>query len=351
MSAPYIVAELSANHLGRLERALELVGAAAWAGADAVKLQTFTPENMAMPGHVIKGGPWDGRDLQDLYRETMTPRAWHEPIFAKAKALGIEAFSSAFSVDDIAFLESIGCPRYKIASFELNDHDLIRAAASTGRPVILSTGMATMNEIGEAAGAARDMHPGCDLTILACQSAYPAPLRPYLLEKMHDIGRRFECAIGLSDHTDGIGMSVMAAYAGADMIERHLTLNREDGGPDAAFSLEPEELRMLVATATEVSVDEWQEIEGGRYRDGPELEELPQLALRRSLWVVRGIKKGETLTTQNVRALRPGGGLSPAAWPYLEDRPANTAYKAGEPFHWIEHEPLLATIRRALAKP
>jgi pseudaminic acid synthase len=336
VSSPYIVAELSANHLGSLERAIELVGAAAWAGADAVKLQTFTPETMALPGKVITSGPWQSRYLQELYRETMTPREWHRPIFDKASALGIECFSSVFSLEDLRFLEEIGCPRYKIASFEIGDLQLIQEVAATGKPLIISTGMATLDEILQAVEAARKIRYRWDLTVLACDSAYPARPNPQILWRMLELQREHHLWSGISDHTAGIGLSVLAAAYGAHMIERHLTLDRQAGGADAAFSIEPGELEQMVRACKEVAPVLWGA--AGPVNPvlwGPSPAELPQLALRRSLWVVKDIAKGEALTMDNVRALRPANGLCPALWSAVENKPARRAMKAGEPLEWL----------------
>lgn len=306
MDKPYIVAELSANHLGKLDRALGLVNAAARAGADAIKLQTFEPEAMAIPYYTIQSGPWKNKCLIELYRQAQTPRNWHKPIFKFAHELGIEAFSSTYDLDGLDFLESIGCPRYKISSFEILDTELINAAARTGKPLIISTGMATFNEIRSAVYAARG--GGCqDLTLLACISAYPATATPGILHLMDNLGYHFACKIGISDHTLGLGLAVAASAFGADVIEKHLTLKRKDNGPDAAFSAEPDEFAEMVSECRAVK-----DLTIGCVEFGPCEQEMPQLALRRSLWWASDVKVGQTITRDMITALRPSGGLSPA---------------------------------------
>lgn len=282
---PFIVAELSANHLGSHKRALALIDHAAASGADAVKLQTYTPEQMVAAGRRITEGPWAGRNALGLYREAHTPREWHRDLFARARELGLVAFSSVFHPDDVDFLETLDCPIYKIASFELTDHELIAHAVRTGKPLIISTGMATLDEIGEAVHAAA----GCqDLTLLKCTSAYPAKavdanlaagqaLSGYTFGRIA-IGTKW----GLSDHTMGIGVAVAAAALGATMIEKHLTLARSDGGLDAAFSMEPAEFAQLVTECRRASAAV------GEVCYGPTNGERPQLALRRSSGGQRG---------------------------------------------------------------
>ena len=282
INRPFIVAEVSANHLGQLSRALDLVDAAASAGADAVKLQTFTPEQMAEPGVIIEAGPWAGRSLLDLYREAHTPREWHAPIFHHARRLGLVVFSSAFHPDDVDFLEGLDCPIYKIASFEITDRNLIRYAARTNKPIIISTGMATREEIAFACDLARGA--GCmDLTLLKCTSAYPADASDANLAAMAYMGDAFRAhAFGLSDHTPGIGVSVAATALGASVIEKHITLSRADGGPDAAFSMEPEEFRQLVVECRRAAAAI------GEVRYGPTPSEAASVLLRRKSGGKRG---------------------------------------------------------------
>lgn len=241
---PFIVAELSANHLGSLDRAMRIIEAASVAGADAIKLQTFNPEQMVDADKVIVSGPWAGRNAQDLYRQAQTPREWHEPLFEKARSLGLMAFSSVFHPDDVDFLETLGCPIYKIASFELTDLALVAYAAGTGKPLIISTGMATEKEIEAAICAVDDANPG-DLTLLKCTSSYPADPADANLNTMVAM-MRFGVEVGLSDHTLGCGVAVAATALGASVIEKHLTLSRADGGLDAAFSMEPTEFAQMV---------------------------------------------------------------------------------------------------------
>lgn len=278
---PFIVAEVSANHLGSLMRAMGIVKAAAEAGADAVKFQTFTPEQMAPAGKVIESGPWAGRELVDLYREAHTPREWHADLFHYAQNLGMVAFSSAFHPDDVDFLETLACPIYKISSFELTDHALIRHAAKTGKPLIISTGMAELGEICLARHHALDA--GCtDLTVLRCVSAYPADPKDANLATLAHMREVLRCAIGLSDHSPGIGVAVAATALGAEVIEKHLTLRRSDGGPDAAFSMEPEEFAQMVVECRRAAAAV------GEVRYGPSLSETPSLALRRKSKGFRG---------------------------------------------------------------
>lgn len=277
---PFIVAELSANHLGSLARAHSIIEAAAHAGADAVKLQTFTPEQMVDADKVIETGPWAGRKAIELYREAHTPREWHAELFDHASSLGITAFSSVFHPDDVDFLETLGCPIYKIASFEITDRPLIRHAAATGKPIMISTGMASEEDILRASAAA-DASP--DLTLLKCTSAYPSDASEANLATMQRLGMGPRCrAFGLSDHTRGIGVAVAAVALGASVIEKHLTLRRKDGGPDAAFSMEPEEFAMLVTECRKAAAAI------GTVQYGPTPGEAAQLLLRRKPGGKRG---------------------------------------------------------------
>ncbi len=245
MKEPFIIAEISANHLGSVNRALELIRAAANAGAGGVKFQTFTPEQMVDADRVIEAGPWAGRKAIDLYREAHTPRAWHPMLFAAARRYGLLPLSSVFHPDDVDYLETLDCPMYKIASFEMTDHTLIRHAARAGKPVIISTGMATLDEIHGAVFATFN-HASQKPTLLKCTSSYPATAEDANLSTMIAMQKRFEVDVGLSDHTPGIGVAVAATALGATVIEKHLTLSRADGGPDAAFSMEPHEFAQMV---------------------------------------------------------------------------------------------------------
>lgn len=328
---PYIIAELSANHLGGIERAFAIMEAAKRAGTDAVKLQTYTADTMTIdhagPGFVIEGGLWDGRKLYDLYREAHTPWDWHEALFEKGRALGLAVFSSPFDATAIDLLERLGAPAYKIASFEAVDLALIARAAATGKPLIISTGMAERDEIVQAVDAARAA--GCrDIVLLHCVSSYPARVDDSNLRTIPDMAAQFDVQVGLSDHTLGIGVAVAASALGACMIEKHLTLRRADGGPDSAFSLEPDEFARLVegTSAAHAAL--------GRISYAPEASEATMRKLRRSLYVVADMAAGEVFTAQNLRAIRPGYGLPPRHLPEILGRRAGTAIKRGTPMNW-----------------
>lgn len=323
VARPFIIAELSCNHLGSLDRAMRLVQAAADAGADAVKLQTWW--QMALPGYVIESGPWAGRDLAALYDECATPWEWHKPIFDRCRELGMVGFSSVFDVESLEFLESLGCPIYKIASFEIIDLPLIRAVAATGKPMIISTGMATHDEIQDAATAAE----GVDLTLLRCVSAYPAPLSAANLWSMTALGT-FPCctAYGLSDHTLGTTAAIAAVALGATVIEKHLTLSRADGGPDASFSAEPDEFAAMVKACREAH----QALGSVHY--GPTEAERGSLQFRRGLWITRDVKAGDELTPDNVRSLRPALGLPPRELPNVMGKRLKVDVPRGTPLSW-----------------
>ena len=281
MRKPFLVAEISANHLGSLDRALALVNEAWLVGADAVKFQTFTPEQMVDEDKVIESGPWAGRRAIDLYREAHTPREWHKPLFECARECGIVAFSSVFHPDDVDFLETLGCPIYKIASFELTDLRLIAYTASKRRPLIMSTGMATDREIRRALSEAIS-YGAKNITVLKCTSAYPADASDANLATLDDMWVTWKWAVGLSDHTPGIGVAVAATALGATVIEKHLTLSHKDGGPDAAFSMEPDEFRQLVTECRRAAAAI------GEVRYGPTPSEAASLALRRQPGGKRG---------------------------------------------------------------
>lgn len=304
-----IVAEISANHLGDIDRALALVESAAWAGADAVKIQTYRPDSITIDydgdEFIIDAGPWKGMKLYDLYQQAATPLSWHARIFERAKDLGILCFSSPFSIEDVDFLQQFDPPYYKIASFEITDVNLIAAAAATGKPIIISTGMADFDDINDAVTAA---HFAEDITLLHCVSMYPTPTEFSDLNRMIWIKNQFGKKIGLSDHSLSIEVPVAAIAIGATVIEKHLTLSRSDGGPDASFSLEPWEFKKLVEAVKEIKTSMSFEIESMPRLKG---NSDPHFNLRRSLYVVKDIAKGEKFSNENVRSIRPGYGLPP----------------------------------------
>jgi len=307
---PFVIAEVSGNHNGSLQRALEIIDAIADSGAQAVKFQTYTADTLTIrsdepPFRVDAGhGLWGGRQLYDLYEEAHTPWEWHEPMFARARERGLIPFSSPFDVTAIELLESLDAPCYKIASAELVDLPLIRNVAATGKPMIISSGMATLGEIDAAITAARQ--GGCqEIVLLACTAAYPASPDDARLLSVPTLEQAFGIPIGLSDHTPGIGVSVAAVALGACVLEKHVTLRRADGGVDSDFSLEPEELAALV-TETDAAQ---RAVSPARF--GPTDAEKAVLALRRSLYVVEDVAEGDPVTSTNVRSIRPSGGLAP----------------------------------------
>lgn len=328
MVRPFIVAELSCNHLGSLDRALTLIDAAADAGADAVKLQTWNRESMVLDKtYVIPAGPWAGRNLSELYDEAWTPWDWHAKLFEHARHLNIEAFSSPFDHKALAFLEGLECPRYKVSSFEIVDLPLIEAIARTGKPIVISTGMATHSEIWDAVREvlATHRHTARDLSLLKCTSAYPADASQANLRTMVEMSRAFGCAAGISDHTPGIGVAVAAAALGATIIEKHLTLLRSDGGPDAAFSMEPDEFKAMVTACRQAAAAI------GDVKYGPTEAEMPQRALRRSLYAARAIEGGQIIGPEDVATARPAHGLPPSLMGSVVGARARYALAAGEP--------------------
>lgn len=307
---PFVIAEMSGNHNQSLERALEIVDAAAKTGAHALKIQTYTPDTMTIDldereFHINDPKSlWAGTSLYKLYEQAYTPWEWHKPIFDRAKEHGLIAFSSPFDGSAVDFLEQLNVPCYKIASFENTDLPLIRRVASTGKPLIISTGMATISELDETVVAAREA--GCkDLILLKCTSTYPATADNTNILTIPHMRELFQCEIGLSDHTMGVGVSVASVALGATVIEKHFTLNRADGGVDSTFSMEPEEMAQLVRETERA----WQSLGAVSY--GPTAAEQKSLQFRRSLYVVQQLKAGDKLTLENVRAIRPGLGLSP----------------------------------------
>ena len=325
---PFVIAELSGNHNGRIERAMALVDAAAQAGADAVKLQTYTADTITIdhrgPGFVIEDGLWAGRTLHDLYSEAFTPYDWHAALFAHARERGLIAFSSPFDETAVELLEGLDAPAFKIASFEAVDLPLVRRAARSGRPLIISTGMTSPAEIGEVVGTAREA--GAPVALLHCVSAYPARFEDANLRMIPRLAADFGCVSGLSDHTPGTAAAVAAVALGACIIEKHFTLRRADGGPDAAFSLEPEELSALVRDCR----DAWASLGAADYRRGE--VETANRQFRRSLYVVRDVKKGAAVTGRDVRSIRPGFGLEPKRLPDVLGRNASRDLMRGEPF-------------------
>jgi N-acetylneuraminate synthase len=328
---PYVICELSGNHNGSLERALQLLDAAAATGADAVKIQTYTPDTITIdcdrPEFKIHGGLWDGRTLYDLYGEAHTPYAWHAALFARAKELGVVLFSSPFDETAVDLLEGLGAPAYKIASFEAVDLPLICYAARTGKPLIISTGLCSPEEMGQAAETARAAGAG-GVALLHCVSAYPAPVEEANVRTIPDLAARFKVIAGLSDHTPGSAASVAAVAVGACIIEKHFTLARSDGGPDAAFSLEPAEFKALVADCKSA----WAAL--GEVHYDLEGSEKANLQFRRSLYVVADMAAGDEITAKTVRSIRPGFGLAPRHLPEVVGRRAARALKRGEPLAW-----------------
>lgn len=328
---PYVICEVSANHNGSLDRALKLLNAAAATGADAIKIQTYTPDTITIdhdgPGFHIEGGLWDGRTLYDLYSEAQTPFEWHEALFARARELGVTLFSTPFDESAVDLLEGLGAPAYKIASFEAIDLPLIAYVAAKRKPMIISTGMANLDEIGEAVRTAREN--GCDqIVLLHCVSSYPAPDEQSNIRTVPDLAERFGVVTGLSDHTFGSAVAVASIALGGCVVEKHFTLARADGGPDAAFSLEPDEFRTLVEDCKRA----WRALGEPTY----DLQgcERGSMVFRRSIYVVRDIAAGEELTSENIRSIRPGHGLPPKHLPEVLGRRAARDLKRGDPLDW-----------------
>ncbi len=334
---PYVIAELSGNHNGDIARALALVDAAAEAGADAVKLQTYTADTITLdsdlPDFTITKGPWAGRRMHELYDQAHTPWAWHPRLFARARERGLACFSTPFDATAIDFLRTLDPPAWKIASFELVDIPLIEAVARTGGPMIMSTGMATLAETEEAVTAAR--RAGCRaLMLLYCVSGYPTPAEEANLLTLPHLAATFGVPVGLSDHTMGLAVPIAAVTLGAVAIEKHLTLARADGGPDAGFSLEPQEFGAMVREVRAAAAA----LGSVTYALKP--SEAPSRPFRRSLYAVADIAAGERLTEANVRSIRPAYGLPPRHLPSVLGRRAERPIARGTPLSWSLVGPL-----------
>jgi len=328
---PYIIAELSANHNGDIDRALRTIKAAYESGADAIKIQTYTADTMTIDcdreEFMIRGGLWDGYKLYDLYKQAETPFEWHKTIFDYAANLGITIFSTPFDESAVDLLESLNAPAYKIASFEATDLHLIRYAASKGKPLIISTGMCSESAIEEAASAAR-AGGAKDLVLLHCISSYPAPMEQANLRHVPELAERFHSIPGLSDHTLGTTAAVAAVALGACIIEKHFTLNRQDKGPDSEFSIEPQELKQLCKDTR----DAWTALGKTGFKR-PDVEEGNR-RFRRSLYFVKNIKKGEIITTDHIRRIRPGFGLEPKYFDAILGKTVSCDVACGTAVNW-----------------
>lgn len=328
---PFIIAEMSGNHNQSLDRALQIVDEAALAGADAIKLQTYTADTMTVKGaYTIKddNSLWNGRELYELYQQAYTPWEWHKAIFDRAKQHGMLAFSSPFDASAVDFLETLDVPAYKIASFENTDHPLLKKVAQTGKPVIMSTGVATLADIDEAISVLREN--GCqELAILKCTSTYPATPSNSNISTISHMAHLFDdVLVGLSDHTMGIGVPVAAVALGACIVEKHFTLSRADGGVDSAFSLEPAELKSLVVESERAF------LALGKIQYGVQKAEKNSKRFKRSVYAVKDIKAGESLNGENLRVIRPGDGLEPKYFDKLLGKTAKQKISAGTPLSW-----------------
>lgn len=336
---PFVIAEVSGNHNGSLDRAMAIIERAADAGASAVKFQTYTPDTMTIDGsqgHFKISNPdslWRSRSLYDLYSEASTPWEWHAALFEKARSLGLVPFSTPFDASAVAFLESLGVELYKIASFENTDLPLIAEAAKTGKPLIISIGLATLEEIAEAVGTARE-HGCTDLALLKTTSAYPAKPEEANLTTIPRMIELFDCTVGISDHTLGNGVSIAAVGLGARIIEKHLTLDRGDGGVDSQFSCNPEELARLVEEAKQAFLAR------GDVLFGPTKREAPSLMFRRSIFATKDIRKGELFTLENTRILRPNVGMQPRRIQEVIGRRAMNDLTPGDPVQELDVEGL-----------
>tara|TARA_B100000768_G_scaffold110154_1_gene102122 strand:- start:533 stop:1567 length:1035 start_codon:yes stop_codon:yes gene_type:complete len=330
-SKPFIIAEMSGNHNQSLDRALKIVDEVAASGAHALKIQTYTADTMTIDisegEFIIDTELWKDRSLYDLYREASTPWEWHEEIFLHARSKGLIPFSTPFDDSSVDFLESLDVDLYKIASFENTDLDLIKKVASTGKPLIVSTGMMDLNEMDELVRTARGY--GCkDLVLLKCTSTYPSTPDGTNISTIPHMRKMFNCEVGLSDHSMGIGVSVASVSMGATVIEKHFTLDRSDGGVDSAFSMEPEEMKSLVIESERA----WQSV--GKIQYGPSLKEIESRQYRRSLYFIEDIKEGEEITKNNMRRIRPGLGLPPKYYSQILGKKVNQDIKRGTPVGW-----------------
>lgn len=328
--SPYVISEMSGNHNQNINRALEIIKAAKTAGADAVKLQTYTPDTITLnhdgPGFT-SSGLWDGRRLYDLYKEAMTPWEWHKDMFDYAKEIDITIFSSPFDYTAVDLLEKLDTPAYKIASFEIVDIPLIKYAASTGKPLIISSGLANLEEMHEAIEAAASTG-NQNIAMLHCVSGYPAPLSDCNLNTINDMQQKLDVMIGLSDHSYGISIPVAAIALGATIVEKHMTLRRADGGVDSDFSLEPEEFSAMTQACREAKKAL------GTVNYNLKESEKKNLNFRRSLYACKDIKKGEALSNDNIRSVRPGLGLPPKFMPEIIGKTASTDIAFGTPIQW-----------------
>jgi pseudaminic acid synthase len=330
---PFIIAEMSGNHNHSLDRALMIVDAAARAGAHALKLQTYTADTMTLDiaeREFFINDPdslWNGRSLYELYKEAHTPWEWHKPIFDRCRELGLIYLSTPFDKTSVDFLEELNVPCYKIASFENTDIPLIRNVAATGKPIIISTGMATISELDETVRAAREA--GCrDLILLKCTSSYPATPEDTNILTIPHMAKLFNCQVGLSDHTKGIGIALAAIAFGATIIEKHFTLDRSEGGVDSTFSLEPDEMKALV----DETKRGWQGL--GEITYGPTEKEKKSMIFRRSLYITKNLSVGDILSNESVRVIRPGFGLPPKYYDIVMGKSINRDIKKGNPLTW-----------------
>lgn len=328
--SPFIIAEMSGNHNQSLERALEIVDAAALAGAHAIKLQTYTADTITMKGAYTihdENSLWNGKELHELYQQAYTPWEWHQPIFERAKEKGLISFSSPFDETAVDFLETLDVPAYKIASFENTHLPLIRKVAQTGKPIIISTGVSSISDIDETVRLLRK--EGCEnFILLKCTSTYPATPENTNINTIPHLSNLYNCLVGLSDHTMGIGVSVAAVALGARVIEKHFTLRRADGGVDSAFSLEPEELKALVAETNNAFLSL------GEISYGVHQAEEKSKFFKRSIYVSKDIAVGDVFTNDNLKIIRPGNGLAPKFIDVVIGKKAKVSIKAGTPLNW-----------------